>query len=42
MSPEVTAVAADPIIAQLGLALFIVGGLVHAIYNMTLAYKNKR
>jgi hypothetical protein len=42
MSPEVTAVAADPIIMQMGLGLFIVGGLVYAIRNARLAYKSKK
>lgn len=42
MSPEVTAVSADPIIFQLGLGAFVIGGLVYAVYNMILAYRKQR
>lgn len=42
MSPEVTAVAADPIISQIGIGLFVIGALVYAIRNAMLAYSNKK
>lgn len=42
MSPEVTAVAVDPMLTQIGFGLFVIGGLVYAISHAALAYKNKR